>query len=404
MAAITFKIELDSKVKKTDLQEIRIRITQNRKHKRFNVGYAINIKHWNAEKQQVRTSHPLATIINAAISTKVMELEKEYLQSIPTQYPITIQQLYKKAKSDILGISYLDYYQAYIDKMPNASTAMGFQKVLNKLKTFLNGKDLHFVEITFEFIQDFLSYLKSLDNSQNTIHHNFKTLRSIYNHAVKERRFTPAFVSPFYGQDVNRKKVKRQKLDSDEISRFENYEVREGIQKFHAKNFFLLSYYLLGVRSSSMIMMRWSNIVGDRCIYQPAKGQDMQNVKISKKAQEILEFYKKQYAKQPVQSDFIFPFMRGLKLEGKELVMKISAINTNINNQLKEISIELGLNKKITTHVARHSFAYNARIKSDNDIYAVKKALGHSSIVITEAYFEAEENNDSDKLNDLMFD
>ena len=43
------------------------------------------------------------------------------------------------------------------------------------------------------------------------------------------------------------------------------------------------------------------------------------------------------------------------------------------------------INKKISTHTARHSYADIARQKTDN-IYNLSKTLGHSSIKITEAY------------------
>lgn len=405
MSQISFHVEINDKPNKLGFHEIRIRMTQNRRHRRFNVGFAIKATEWNAKTEQVSKSHKLYAIINAAIQSKLSEIQAEFLKSVPTKQPLTINQLYQKAKKDILGISFITYFEKFAEKTVNASTKISYLTVLNKLKEFLKNKDLYFVEIDYEFVERFLTHVRASANKANTIHHNFKTLRSIYNHAVKERQFTPSFVSPFYGHEVKKQKVQRKKLDASEIARLENLEVRPGIQKFHAKNFFLLSYYLLGVRSSSMILMKWGNIIGDRCIYDPAKGQSTQNVKINHQAKAILDYYKEQYeSKRPSVDDYIFGFMKGHgKLKGVQLAKKISSINSIINNQLANISAELQLDKKITTHVARHSFAYNARIKSGNDIYAVKKALGHGSIVVTEAYFDAEENIDSDNLSDLMF-
>ena len=57
----------------------------------------------------------------------------------------------------------------------------------------------------------------------------------------------------------------------------------------------------------------------------------------------------------------------------------------------------------MTTHVARHSFAYNARKISGNDIYAVQKALGHSSVSVTENYFGSEEVIEADDLSKKVF-
>ena len=404
MSAISFHVEINDKPNKLGLHEIRIRMTQNRKHKRFNVGFAIKSSEWNSKTEQVSKAHSLYTIINAAISSKKIELETEYLKSIPTKSVATMNQIYNSAKSKILGESYIEFYKDYVSKIPNAGTALAFNSVLSKFTKFINSEELHFEELTFELIKDFISHLKKIGNGQNTIHNNIKTLRSIYNHAIKERRFIPKFVSPFYGHNIQKKKVRRNKLDTFEISSFEKLTPKENTTKFHAHKFFLLCYYLMGVRVSSMVLMKWKNVDGDRMVYTLAKGQGEQNTFISSKAMEILNYYKAQYAKKPIPNDYIFPFMKGCeKLTGKELVKKISAINTNINNQLAELSVELSLEKKITTHVARHSFAYNARKKSGNDIYAVQKALKHSSIVTTEAYFDAEEQDDSDNLAKLMF-
>lgn len=44
-----------------------------------------------------------------------------------------------------------------------------------------------------------------------------------------------------------------------------------------------------------------------------------------------------------------------------------------------------GIEKKVSMHIARHSFANIARQKKAN-VYDISKALGHSSLKITESY------------------
>ena len=68
--------------------------------------------------------------------------------------------------------------------------------------------------------------------------------------------------------------------------------------------------------------------------------------------------------------------------------------NQKINQYLLEIQKELKINKKITCHVARHSFATNA-LEMGVPIETVSKALGHSSIKTTQIYAKVTET----KLN-----
>jgi len=67
------------------------------------------------------------------------------------------------------------------------------------------------------------------------------------------------------------------------------------------------------------------------------------------------------------------------------------------------LAVLANINKRISTHVARHSFAEIARQKTKNDIYAISKALGHSNISITENYFGQNSERENDALSDIVF-
>ncbi|AXE20951.1 hypothetical protein DR864_26025 [Runella rosea] len=58
-----------------------------------------------------------------------------------------------------------------------------------------------------------------------------------------------------------------------------------------------------------------------------------------------------------------------------------------INNELKDIASMIGVSK-LTTHIARHSFAEIAKQKTGGYVAAVSAALDHSSIAIATAYFK----------------
>ncbi len=67
-----------------------------------------------------------------------------------------------------------------------------------------------------------------------------------------------------------------------------------------------------------------------------------------------------------------------------ELVFPVLS-NQRYNSYLKEIGAILGIEKNLTTHTARKTFASTVLLYNDVPIEIVSKLLGHSSIAITEA-------------------
>ncbi|WP_176454348.1 tyrosine-type recombinase/integrase [Siphonobacter sp. BAB-5385] len=69
---------------------------------------------------------------------------------------------------------------------------------------------------------------------------------------------------------------------------------------------------------------------------------------------------------------------------------------------MKESVRQAGIDKPISTHVARHNFAEMTRELTGNDIYFISAGLGHSSVSITEGYFNKELKTGADKLSQIV--
>ncbi|MDB4539451.1 tyrosine-type recombinase/integrase [Saprospiraceae bacterium] len=83
--------------------------------------------------------------------------------------------------------------------------------------------------------------------------------------------------------------------------------------------------------------------------------------------------------------------------------MRISSRTTKINELLKNIASKAGIDKRLTSHVARHSFAEIARVKGV-PLYDISKALGHSSLAITEQYLSSFDENSLQNAMDMIFE
>jgi len=71
--------------------------------------------------------------------------------------------------------------------------------------------------------------------------------------------------------------------------------------------------------------------------------------------------------------------------ESRGLVLPVPS-NQKMNDYLKEIAVICGINKVLTSHVARHTFATTITLQNGVPIESVSKMLGHTNIRTTQIY------------------
>ena len=401
MSNITFHTELDNYKKKDGTSNIQIRVTQHRRAKRITIGVSILPEHWNPGKGEVRKSNPQCRQINAIIRSKIVELERSYLDSEIMNKTVTVDTLTAKLKREITGDSFLDFADERIKKMVSPSTRKAQTSVIKKLKEYQGARDLTFLEINYEYLINYERYLRRLKNGVNTIHANMKNIKAIYNEALNSGYFTPENGSHWKVYKPKKEKSKRHKLSEAQIMLIEKLEIRPGINEWHSRNIFLLSFYLQGMRTADILQLQWLQIKDDRVEYVAGKTGKYRSKKMISKAKEIVAHY--QYnGLRP--SDYVFPFLRGKnrkQFTEDGWLGVITSANALINGHLKTIAEKIGVSN-ISMHVARHSFADIAKRKTGN-VFAVSDALDHSSVSVTEDYFSAASRAENDDLVNSVY-
>jgi site-specific recombinase XerD len=112
------------------------------------------------------------------------------------------------------------------------------------------------------------------------------------------------------------------------------------------------------------------------------KNSKLLSLKIPDKAKDILNYYSKD---KKDNNDFVFPEMKTVNLkEAKDVYNKIKTSTKHLNSHLKKIAERAGIDKKLTMHIARHSFG---NISGDKiPIQMLQKLYRHSSITTTILY------------------
>lgn len=146
---------------------------------------------------------------------------------------------------------------------------------------------------------------------------------------------------------------------------------------------FFFSYYSCGLRASDLVTLEWKHI--------DFKKQEIKKVQVkTKKApavsipltEEALKILDRWHG---LNSRFVFNWLpEDFDLTNeKELLTKINGFDKVVNEHLGRTSKDIKLNKSLTLHMARHTFAVIA-LNRGMDVYLISKLLGHSSIIATE--------------------
>ncbi|HEX5553197.1 MAG TPA: tyrosine-type recombinase/integrase [Chitinophagaceae bacterium] len=355
-----------------------IRVYANNKNTFEYIGYSVKEDQFRDKPGNWIYRHQDATLINNKIETKRQEI---------------IAKIDEKAGYVKIQGSKLTSLSKYLDKRAaqfKASGRVDMDRKLRRQKTEIEemaGRETFFQEINMDWIRTYQAHnATAYKNCNNTIMRKIKNLRTIYKQAIGDK--WAEYPNPFDNFKLHFDPVNKTKLTREEIKRMEKLTLT-GIMDV-ARDTFVLAFYCHGMRFENIFTLEWEQIHGGKLKYQMNKGKKTREITLQPQALAILEKYKREGAK------WVFPLCKK-KWRDKEdfLDMKGSA-NALINDALKNVAKLAEIDKHISTHIARHSFAYLMK-KKKVDMHVVKDALGHTNMSTTETYMD---DLDDDTINE----
>lgn len=231
-----------------------------------------------------------------------------------------------------------------------------YKQRLDVLRSFLNGGDLDFSDVTVGLLEKFKTHLKSLQTmGERTVINHFVPIRSVFAHARKNKIVTKA-QSPFGGEGFQIKFPESVKigLDREEIERIENLKLLNPAHD-HVRNLWLFSFYFAGMRISDILRVRWSDFHDGRFYYVMGKNNKADSLKISERVKKLLEKYKSLQSKE---NDLVFPELKEVDLKNTFETQRVIRNEASAIDQIlrKSIKPKTKITKKLSMHIARHSF------------------------------------------------
>lgn len=364
-----------------------VRITKDRKSSYIYIGQYISEDDWDKKNRVVRKSHPNSARLNNIILKKLIEVNDKLLESEGKNKEESVKLIKAKIKTSTSTITFnglSNQYLKNLEKSGKYSTYLSDRTRINHFKTFLKKEDIAFSEITELLLKRFMAYLKSDEGlSERSIVNNMIVIRTLYNLAIREG-IVDQKSYPFGKGKIKVKIPQGNKigLDSDEVKAIELLPLTVFSPIWHTRNIWLTSFYFAGMRISDVLRLKWSDIKEGRLYYVMGKNNKAGSLKVPDKASDIFSFYKDNQTKE---YDFIFPELKKAnQKDPKDMNRKIGTAVKQFNKYLKRIGEQAKIEKKITTHIARHTFG---NISGDKiPIQMLQRLYRHTSITTTINY------------------
>ncbi|WP_405330770.1 site-specific integrase [Leeuwenhoekiella sp. LLG6367-2.1] len=375
--SVRFVISL-AKTNKSGYSPVSCRLTFKKSRKAFATGLAIQPERWNAKKQEAIGRSQEALFLNTQLSFIKEKIRKALLSNQLKGVEFTVNEIFDtytgkktKKKEDVINYfkSYLKDQSYLVGKDIKQVTWNKFNYVCSDVEAFIKRKhkksDIALEELNLQFLSDFEYYLKTVKNQkQVTINKSIQRFRKPIKEAVAKGYLDK---DPFLLYKARRTKKEVVFLSVEELNKLEQFEFSQP-RLCLVRDLFVFCCYT-GLAYLEMSNLKYENLIkgfdGNIWIQMNRQKTDKPlSVPVLPKANEIITKYKNE-------SDYVLP--------------KFS--NQKINSYLKEITGILGINKTITHHTARKTFASTVLLYNDVPIEIVSELLGHSSIQITQNYY-----------------
>lgn len=371
---VNLKTLLDTRRQKTDGSfNIIFRITHNRKVYTLNSGFQTTEIHWNDKRNEIDKSHPNAKLLNLKLTQQYYKIQQAILQLDEEFCMEKLRYLIDDNPKKQLQTSFKVFAEELIAQMIETNktgNALVYQTAVNQFLSCVNNDQLMLVDIDYVLLEKFRNDLVKRGLKVNSISNYIRTIRAIYNKAIK-MKLVDRSLYPFYDFSIKSEKTAKRAISKDDIAKLMQLNLETNSTAERSLKHFLLSFYLRGMSFTDMAYLKQSNIIDGRVVYKRRKTHKDYSIKLFPEAKLVFEQLHLDG------SEYLLPILPNDTLEDSiEAKKVIRQFIKTTNKYLKRMSEQIGLSSPATSYTSRHSFGTIAkRLGYSNELIA--EALGH---------------------------
>lgn len=336
---------------------------------------------WNSNSGRANGVKEEIKSLNVYLDSLQAKVYEVYRSLLDKSEPITADNIKKKLRGETeRPRMILDIFQQHNDQVAklvgkdfSAGTLGRFKTSLDHTKNFISWKynksDFDITKLNYEFISEYAFWLKSIRNcNHNSAMKYLANFKKVVLICIKNGWLLK---DPFLGFKLSKREVERPFLTQTELQQI-------AVKKFPTerlecvRDVFLFSCFT-GLAYADVKKLKRGEIAigvdGEKWVFiKRQKTKTSSRIPLLSTALEILN----RYADHPqcVNEGRLFPV----------------SSNQKMNAYIKEIADVCGINKNLTFHIARHTFATTVTLSNGVPIETVSKMLGHKNLRTTQHY------------------
>ena len=384
--------------KKTGKLKLYARITVDGKRAEFSLNRELSVSLWDEKRKRGKGFSKYVISLNKYIDQVFTGLHEAHRQLLQEEVDITSAGI--KARylgEDERGKTLLDlitYHNTSMGTVLRKGTIKNYYTTERCIKEFLEEergiKDIPLKKLNYAFIIDYEQYIRKykpatrMGCANNGTMKHMERLKKMSRLAVKLEWLEK---DPFINFKLRFEKTERQFLTERELQLIEETKFKlPSTQRI--KDLFVFACYT-GLSYIDVRELKADHLVkgmdGNDWLYtKRTKTDEPLKIPLLPKAMEIIEKYKNNAS----------------LLEDGRLLPIYS--NQMINRTLRDIVNACGIRKKVTFHVARHTFATAITLSNGVPIETVSKLLGHTKLSTTQIYARVVEKKVGEDMQNLM--
>jgi site-specific recombinase XerD len=304
----------------------------------------------------------------------------------------------------------IDHYNTYIaelDKNEQTGTSSSYSCSINSIKEYINYSRKNPIEvipfdmITPEFLNNYENWMVAQDNSRTSVGIYLRTTRKIFNQAMEDGIIDKELY-PFKKYKIPTGKNTKKAIESPDLKKLFNADVKGNIFQEKAKAFWFFSYQCNGMNIRDISELKFKDLHGTyfsflrhKTIRTTKEDPKLIIVTITDYVKWVIDKYGNKKGRP---SDYVFPiFTPGMDAKERHRV------NQNfvrfINQHMKKLANNNGMDIKGTME-ARHSFS--TQVTRRQGMEFAQEALGHTTLATTQNYFAGFQNETKKEMADML--
>lgn len=285
---------------------------------------------------------------------------------------LQFKEIKKTFRKDL--VNYLGYLEMQKRISGKNGTAGMYRATGKWLSEYLKAKKLDIRKIDAHLVKDFVAYLQTTTLKRNSICNYVSTFRATYNSAVSDKLIVPD-ENPFSKLGLRPGPTIKRAISVDVIKGMLQLDLKKKKRLDFARDLFLFCFMACGMTFVDLAHLTRSNIKGNILVYRRVKTKTEIRVTITPGMKSLLDKYA------DLNSELLFPILKSKDVSYETYKVALRTYN----RRLQKIGLMIGCPIKLTSYVARHSWAMCAK-EMGMSVSLIGQALGHNTEQATVYY------------------